>query len=88
MNDWPTILAFGAILIGLAAGVFVYARSPIFWLNMATAFAPIVLKVILKRMPPDEEAEWRHLQLSGASKEEIMAWERQRMLKRRFNKGN
>ena len=87
MNDWIFILTVGAVLLGLVAGIILYARSPSFWINVALYLEPIILKLVLKRMPPEEEAQWRDLQARGASKEEIMAWERQRIIKRRLNKG-
>lgn len=48
-----------AVLLGAAAGTALVVRSPSFWLGMGRAVLMAVLPVILKRMPPEQEAAWR-----------------------------
>ena len=48
-----------AAMAGLAAGGVLVARSPAFWLGLATLVVKRLLPVILRRMPPEEEAAWR-----------------------------
>lgn len=48
-----------AAMAGLAAGGVLVARSPAFWLGLATLVVKRLLPVILRRMPPEQEAAWR-----------------------------
>ena len=48
-----------AVLLGAAAGTALVVRSPSFWLGMGRAVIIAVLPVLLRRMPPEEEAAWR-----------------------------
>ena len=78
-----------------AAALFVVAAVALWWniSNPAWAYGFVAAAVaslfnhfvpkLLKRMPPEQEAEWRELVLRGASKEELQAWQRARMRKNR-----
>lgn len=48
---------FVAALIGLAAGGFLVARSPAFWLGMFLLIWSRVSPFLLKRLPPEDEAK-------------------------------
>jgi hypothetical protein len=67
--DWPLIIAWGLIGLGLFAGAFIYARNPAFWVSFAIAafwkLWPHLWGFVSKRKSPEEEAEWRREQLSG-----------------------
>lgn len=63
--DLIGILLFVFALLGLTAGAFMVARSPAFWLGMGEEIFKKMLPIILKRMPPEEEAAWRKCILSG-----------------------
>jgi len=80
-----------AALFGVAAvSVFIAFQNPEFVLGLSAAALTALfqalrphLRNLFKRMPPDEEAEWRKLQNQGASQKEINEWHRKRRLKRR-----
>lgn len=50
-------------LLGLAAGTFVVAQRPAFWLEFGSrlgqTFLPLAWRFVSRRMPPEEEAAWR-----------------------------
>lgn len=47
-------------LLGLAAGTFVVAQRPAFWLEFGSrlgqTFLPLAWRFVSRRMPPEEEA--------------------------------
>ena len=57
--SWLEIAAIVVLLIGIGAGGFLVAQRPTFWLGMLTAIVKALLPIVLKRMPPEEEAAWR-----------------------------
>lgn len=57
--SWIEIAAIVVLLIGIGAGGFLVAQRPTFWLGMLTAVVKALLPIVLKRMPPEEEAAWR-----------------------------
>ena len=57
--SWVDMLLFLAALIGLAAGGFMIARSPAFWVGMGKELLKELLPVLTKRMTPDQEQAWR-----------------------------
>lgn len=67
--NWIDIALFIAVLIGVAAGGFLVARSPAFWVGMAVEVFRRLLPTLMKRMPPEKEAEWRAAQRSGRGDE-------------------
>jgi hypothetical protein len=66
--DWLYILAWVALLIGIAGAACIYARSPSFWVLFGAAlfnkFWPYIWRFVSKRMTPEEEAAWRREQLT------------------------
>lgn len=66
-------------LLAVAAGATWFAfHDPVFWAGLVAAIAANLIPIVLKRMSPQDEAEWRELQKRGASKEEMLAWQRLR----------
>jgi hypothetical protein len=65
---WIDILVWAALLIGIAAGGYIVARHPAFWISFGTQLFwkiwPYVWPIISKRMTPEEEAAWRKEQLT------------------------
>lgn len=57
--NWIDIALFVAVLIGVAAGGFLVARSPAFWVGMGLEVFRRLMPILMKRMPPEKEAEWR-----------------------------
>ena len=84
MSDGLVVaLLVAAVLIGVGAAAFLVMRSPAFWADagkqLVTALLPAVIRAISKRMPPEEEAEWRAAQRAGRGDE----WIRKRMTRNR-----
>ena len=84
MSDGLVVaLLVAAVLIGVGAAAFLVMRSPAFWADagkqLVTALLPAVIRVLSKRMPPEEEAEWRAAQRAGRGDE----WIRKRMTRNR-----
>lgn len=84
MSDGLVVaLLVAAVLIGVGAAAFLVMRSPAFWADagkqLVTALLPAVIRVLSKRMPPEEEAEWRAAQRAGRGDE----WIRKRMTRRK-----
>lgn len=67
--DWLLILAWVALLIGVAGAGFIYARSPSFWITFSVALFkklwPFVWNEVSRRKSPEDEAKWREEYLSG-----------------------
>lgn len=67
-----------AVLIGVGAAAFLVMRSPAFWYAVAAQFAqkawPAIVALIAKRMPADQEADWRAAEKAGRGDE----WARKR----------
>lgn len=57
--NWVDILLFLAALLGLAAGGFMVARSPSFWVGMGKEVFKSLLPILTKRLPPEQEQAWR-----------------------------
>ena len=66
-------LLVAAVLIGVAAAAFLVMRSPAFWADagrqLFNAIMPEVIRVVSKRMTPEEEAEWRRAERQGRGDE-------------------
>ena len=71
-----------ASILGVFAAAFLVARSPVFWIGLAKIIITNILPIILKRMPPEDEKAYNDLMLSGASKDEMNQWERDRIKRR------
>lgn len=82
------MLFYGSIALGLllsmAGLAYLFPQYGLKLLRTASSeFWALLKPQILKRMPPEEEAEWRELLKRGASDQEIREWQRKRRLKRR-----
>jgi hypothetical protein len=56
---WQEGVAVLVIVAGLGAGAFLVAQRPSFWIEFGARLIKVALPVLLKRMPPEKEAEWR-----------------------------
>jgi hypothetical protein len=63
--NWIEPVLILSLILGLFAGGVLVARSPTFWIGLGTVLFKAALPYLLKRMPPEEEAEWRKCQLRG-----------------------
>jgi hypothetical protein len=63
--DYISIILFLCAIVGITAGAFMVARSPVFWLGMGEEIFKRMIPIIIKRMPPEEEEAWRKCQLRG-----------------------
>lgn len=66
---WLEIALIGAVLVGATAGTALIVRSPDFWGGLVGALVKAVIPIILKRMTPEEEAEWRKAERQGRGDE-------------------
>lgn len=87
MSDGLIVAALiAAVLVGVAAAAFLVMRSPAFWADagkqLAAALLPAIVRVVSKRMPPEEEAEYRAAVRAGRGDE----WIRKRMTRNRREK--
>ena len=76
--SWQEGVAFAVVLLGLGAGAFLMAQRPSFWIEFGRRLGKILLplawRYVSRRMPPEEEAEWRAAERRGQGEE----WLRQR----------
>lgn len=56
---WQEGVAVLVIVAGLGAGAFLVAQRPSFWIEFGARLIKATLPALLKRMPPEKEAEWR-----------------------------
>lgn len=60
---WQEGVAVTVVLAGLGAGAFLVSQRPSFWIEFGAriikAMMPRVIQYVMKRMPPEKEAEWR-----------------------------
>lgn len=82
------MLFYGLISLGLllamAGLVYFFPEYGLRLFRAASSkFWELLKPQLLKRMSPEDEAEWRELQKRGASKEEMLAWQRARQRKKR-----
>lgn len=54
-----TALLTAAVLIGVGAAAYYVMRSPDFWVEVAKRTVIALTPILMKRMPPDKEQEWR-----------------------------
>lgn len=63
------VVTLAAAFVGVAALVFLVGQRPAFWVGMAVAVFqrawPVILAVVMRRMPPEQEAEWRAAERAG-----------------------
>ena len=82
--SWQEGVAIAVVLLGLGAGAFLVAQRPSFWLEfgvrLGQALLPRVLKYVIRRMPPEDEAAWREVERRGQGDEWIRV--RQRLSKK------
>lgn len=80
--NWLELIAGLALFVGLGGATFLVAQRPDFWVGLAMhlgkAAWPLVLKYMTKRMPPEEEAEWRKAQMQGRGDEWARDWMRRK----------
>ena len=76
--SWQEGVAITVVLLGLGAGAFLMARRPSFWIEfgrrLGKRLLPLAWRYVSRRMPPEEEAEWRAAERRGQGEE----WLRQR----------
>jgi hypothetical protein len=67
--SWIDGALLAAVLAGVVAGGVLAAQRPSFWFGLAAvmfrAGMPYLNEYLTKRMPPEEEEEWRKCQLRG-----------------------
>lgn len=80
---WQEAIATVFICLGLAAGAFVFARRPSFWIEFGwRLFArvrPVIWAYLSKRMTPEEEEDYRRAYRAGRGDE----WLRDRTRRKR-----
>lgn len=76
---WLEIAALCVLFLGIGAGGFLVARRPQFWVGLAIVAFKAALPFLARRMPPEQEAEWRAAELAGRGDE----WLRNRMRRKR-----
>ena len=72
-----------AIFLGFVAAAFLVFRDPAFWAGFGIAVFKKLLPFIMKRMPADEEKEWRDIMLRGGDKDELRKFEEERRRRKR-----
>lgn len=81
------LIALG-LLIGMAGLSYLFPEYALRLLAVASSrFWELFKPELFKRMSPKDEAEWDELQKRGASKEEMLAWQRRRR-RRKLQKGS
>lgn len=69
--NWPEIIAYTLIGLGLLAGAFLFARRPEFWIEFGIRIGqrlwPVLLKYVTKRMSQEEEAAMQKCFRSGGT---------------------
>lgn len=75
--SWLDIALIGAVLVGATAGtaLIVRALGPDLLVGLAGSMLKAALPFIMKRMTPEEEAEWRQAERAGRGDE----WRRKRL---------
>lgn len=67
--NWIEVIAFVFVSLGLVAGAFLVAQRPAFWIEFGARIIAVLMPFILKRMTPEEEAEWRAAERAGRGEE-------------------
>ena len=83
---WQEVVAITVVLLGLGAGAFLVAQRPSFWIEfgarLGKTLLPLAWCYVSRRMPPEEEAEWRAAERRGQGDEWLK--ERWRHVKGQF----
>jgi len=70
---WQEVVAITVVLLGLGAGAFLVAQRPSFWIEfgarLGKTLLPLAWCYVSRRMPPEEEAEWRAAERRGQGEE-------------------
>ena len=79
--SWQEGVAITAVLLGLGAGAFLVAQRPSFWIafgaRLVKALLPLAWRYVSRRMPPEEETEWRAAERRGQGEEWLKdRWQR------------
>jgi hypothetical protein len=79
--NWQEVVAVAVVLLGLGAGAFLVAQRPSFWVEFGTrlgkALLPLAWRYVSRRMPPEEETEWRAAERRGQGEEWLKnRWQR------------
>ena len=79
--NWQEVVAITVVLLGLGAGAFLVAQRPSFWIELVPrlgkALLPLAWRYVSRRMPPEEETEWRAAERRGQGKEWLKdRWQR------------
>lgn len=76
--NWWSVLAVLVFLLSIGIGGWYASRSPTFWISFAKSLFKEAWPYIVKRMPPEEEAEWRDAYLRGQGDD----WMRERFFRK------
>ena len=79
--SWQEGVAITVVLLGLGAGAFLVAQRPSFWIafgaRLVKALLPLAWRYVSRRMPPEEETEWRAAERRGQGEEWLKErWQR------------
>lgn len=73
--NWLEAIAVLVLFVGLGGGAFLVAQRPSFWIGLGkavvTAFLPAIVKVVSKRMRPEQEAAFRDCNRRGGQWDHI-----------------
>ena len=73
--SWQEGVAVAIVLLGLWAGAFLVAQRPSFWIEfgarLGKALLPLAWRYVSRRMPPEEEAEWRQAERWGQGQDRL-----------------
>ncbi len=56
---WQEAIATIVVLLGLGAGVVLFAQRPSFWIEFGVRLGQRLWPLLIKRMSPEKEKEWR-----------------------------
>lgn len=56
---WQEVIATIVVLLGLGAGAFLFAQRPSFWIEFGVRLGQRLWPLLIKRMSPEKEKEWR-----------------------------
>jgi hypothetical protein len=56
---WQEAIATIVVLSGLGAGAFLFAQRPSFWIEFGARIGKRLWPLLIKRMSPEKEKEWR-----------------------------